>query len=87
MDPYDGASTGRGAPVGYDPNNANDVSIRRNLGYALSYARRMNLAAITPRGDLNSTGYALANPAASGAEYLSRMAERSPWTCGGRTAP
>ena len=37
---------------------------------ALSYARRMNLAAMTPRGDLSSTGYALANPAASGAEYL-----------------
>ena len=68
--PYDGASTGRGAPVGYDPNNANDVGIRRNLGYALSYARRMNLAAMVPHGELSSLGYALASPVASGAEYL-----------------
>ena len=70
MDPYDGAWTGRGAPVGYDPNNANDVGIRRNLGYALSYARRMNLAAMVPHGELSSLGYALASPVASGAEYL-----------------
>ena len=35
----------------------------------LSYARRMNLAAMTLRVTW-STGYALANPAASGAEYL-----------------
>ncbi len=70
MDPYDGASTGRGAPLGYDPNNANDVSIRKNMGYALNYANRMNLVKMTPRGDLCSTGYCLANPVASGAEYL-----------------
>jgi len=41
--------------------------IRKNLGYTLSYARRMNLAAMTPRNDLASTRYCLANP---GAEYL-----------------
>jgi hypothetical protein len=44
--------------------------IRDNLGYILSYANRMNLAAMTPRPDLCSTGYCLANPAANGAEYL-----------------
>jgi hypothetical protein len=41
--------------------------IRRNMGYTLFYANRMNLAAMTPRGDLASTGYCLANP---GVEYL-----------------
>ena len=41
--------------------------IRRNLGYTRSYATRMNLASVTPRGDLSSTGYCLANP---GTEYL-----------------
>jgi hypothetical protein len=40
---------------------------RYALGDTLRYARRMNLAAMAPRGDLSSTGYALANP---GAEYL-----------------
>jgi len=41
--------------------------IRRDMGYALSYSRRMRLAAAVPRGDLASTKYCLANP---GAEYL-----------------
>jgi len=70
MDPYDGGATGRGAPFGYDPNNTNDVNIRQNLGYALTYANRMNLAAMTPRGDLCSTNYCLANPTRDSAEYL-----------------
>ncbi|MBE7554344.1 MAG: hypothetical protein HS126_25100 [Anaerolineales bacterium] len=56
---------------GQNPNNdPTVVSVRRNMGYTLNYANRMNLAAMTPRGDLCSTGYCLANPAASGAEYL-----------------
>ncbi|MBI3857663.1 MAG: hypothetical protein HY293_18430, partial [Planctomycetes bacterium] len=42
-------------------------SARWAMGQARSYADRMNLAAMTPRGDLTSTGYALANP---GVEYL-----------------
>jgi hypothetical protein len=33
--------------------------IRRNMGYTLKYAKRMNLAAMVPRGDLVSTGYCL----------------------------
>jgi hypothetical protein len=41
--------------------------LRRNLGYTVKYARRMQLAAMVPRGDLTSTGYALADP---GDEYL-----------------
>jgi hypothetical protein len=37
------------------------------MGQSLTYANKMNLAAMTPHGDLSSTGYALANP---GSEYL-----------------
>ena len=70
MDPYTAGTTARGSITGYDPNNNNDVSIRKNLGYALSYANRMNLAAMTPHPELASTGFCLANPSSQGAEYL-----------------
>jgi hypothetical protein len=40
---------------------------RYALGDTLRFARRMDLVATEPRGDLSSTGYALANP---GTEYL-----------------
>ncbi len=40
---------------------------RYALGDTLRFARRVDLAAMTPSGDLSSTGYALANP---GDEYL-----------------
>jgi hypothetical protein len=46
------------------------ISLRENLGYILTYANRINLLVMTPHGELASSGYALANPAASGAEYL-----------------
>jgi hypothetical protein len=70
MDPYNGVDEGRGSFPNYDPNNPNDVSIRENLGYIRAYSERMNLEEMTPRGDLASSGYALANPVADGAEYL-----------------
>jgi hypothetical protein len=41
--------------------------IRWAMGDARRYADKMNLAAMTPQGNLSSTGYTLANP---GAEYL-----------------
>jgi hypothetical protein len=41
--------------------------IRAAMGYSRIYADKMNLVAMTPQGDLSSTGYALANP---GVEYL-----------------
>lgn len=41
--------------------------IRDTMGYTKTYADKMNLAAMMPRGDLASTNYALANP---GLEYL-----------------
>lgn len=42
-------------------------SIRGNMGYTLTYANKINLAAMVPRNDLASTKYCLANP---GSEYL-----------------
>jgi hypothetical protein len=73
MDQYDDSYKLDGG--GYDMNNPNDVSLRRNLGYTLTYANRMNLVAMTPRPDLCSTSYCLANPASSGAEYLVYLPE------------
>lgn len=45
-------------------------SFRDNLGYILKYSRRLNLANVTPRGSLSSTGYCLAQTPLVGAEYL-----------------
>jgi hypothetical protein len=69
MDGYDGAGNGVG---GKDFNFSDPtwVSLRRNLGYTRIYANRMNLAAMRPLPDLASSGYCLANPSSSGAEYL-----------------
>ena len=63
MDGYDG-SAGVGDPA-YNPNDPKWEQIRKNMGYARSYALRMDLAHDTPRGDLVSSGYALA-----GTDYL-----------------
>ncbi|MGD8238698.1 MAG: DUF6298 domain-containing protein [Armatimonadota bacterium] len=41
--------------------------VRRALGHTRAYAERMHLLAMTPRGDLASSGYCLASP---GREYL-----------------
>jgi hypothetical protein len=46
--------------------------VRRNLGYTRRYADRMNLTEMTPREDLSSTKYCLANP---GKEYLIYLPE------------
>jgi hypothetical protein len=63
MDPYPEGNPG----LGFGPANQ---SLRDNLGYTLTFAERMDLAKMRPRGDLASTGYCLANPAAQEAEYL-----------------
>ena len=68
MDPYNCSPVW--PPDNCDSDDPEWVSLRRNMGYARSYADRMNLAAMTPRGDLCSTDYCLANPVAGGAEYL-----------------
>jgi len=60
MDPYNGVVLGKRLDPKWDP-------IRRSLGYARTYAEKMNLAATRPRNDLASTRCCLANP---GKEYL-----------------
>jgi hypothetical protein len=44
--------------------------MRDNLGYTLTYANKMDLAKMTPQGNLTSTGFCLAQTPSSGAEYL-----------------
>jgi len=73
MDQYDDSYKLDGG--GYDINNINDVSLRRNLGYTLAFANRINLTAMTPQNQLASTGYCLAHPAGDGAEYLVYLPE------------
>jgi hypothetical protein len=68
MDPYD--CKGDPSPPSCDPNDPEWVNLRQNLGYANTYAERINLAAMTPHGELASSHYCLAKPASSGAEYL-----------------
>jgi hypothetical protein len=71
MDDYDGAVTLSDPSIPPDPLHYQRwISIRKNLGYALTYANSMNLAAMTPRTDLASTGYCLANAVEMNAEYL-----------------
>ena len=69
MDGYDGAGYGVGGE-GFNFSDPTWVKLRANLGYTRAYAQRMNLAAMTPRGDLCSTGYCLANAAGPGAEFI-----------------
>jgi hypothetical protein len=69
MDGYDGAAIGLGA-VSYDKNNPIWEAIRKNMGYARSYADRMDLASAVPHGDVvdsETIGYCLAK---LGSEYL-----------------
>jgi len=44
--------------------------VRDTMGYIRDYAERMNLAAMTPQGNLSSTGHALASTSPSYAELL-----------------
>lgn len=57
------ADPSAGAPMSFEAFEA----ARYAMGDTLRYARKMNLLGMEPRGDLSSTGYALADP---GAEYL-----------------
>jgi hypothetical protein len=59
MDTYDAKVLGQVRPE--------DEAPRRAMGQALEYSRRMNLARATPRNDLSSTQYCLAEP---GVAYL-----------------
>lgn len=61
MDCWDGSILSKG----FDLETAKGV--RRSMGHVLRWSRRVNLAAMTPRSDLASSRYCLANP---GVEYL-----------------
>jgi len=54
-------------PYGDPGNPPADEGARQAMGQTLTYARKMDLIHMTPRGDLTSTGYALAK---LGSEYL-----------------
>ena len=55
-------------------------NFRNNLGYVLRYSRKLNLARVTPRGALCSTGHCLAQTPAAGAEYLAYAPSGGPFT-------
>ena len=61
MDPYDSSW------IQNHPSNHELELIRRNMGYTLTYAKKIDLASMVPRDDLGSTQYCLSNP---GKEYL-----------------
>jgi hypothetical protein len=46
------------------------TNVRDTMGFIRAYADRMNLATMTPQGNLASTGHALANTSPGGAEFL-----------------
>jgi hypothetical protein len=54
--------------------------VRDTLGFIRSYAERMNLAAMTAQRTLSSTGHALANTNATGAEFLIYSPDGSSFT-------
>jgi hypothetical protein len=67
MDQYDGSY---GWDPGFDSSNPTVVNTRKNMGWTLRFANRMNLTAMTPRGELSATGYCLANTSPGAGEYL-----------------
>lgn len=69
MDRYDGGLPLANWPA-YDLYEPRYVDVRRNLGFALRLAERIDLASMQPRGELASTGYALAHAAARNGEYV-----------------
>ena len=61
MDPYDGRVLSRRTDRQWPE------SVRKAQGHALAWSRRVDLATLTPHGELASSQYCLANP---GVEYL-----------------
>src|SRR5712692_7189932 len=77
MDPYEIYWTSNNRNLCASPTNgvcsgpdAKYNNFRDNLGYTLTYANKMDLAKMTPQGNLASTGFCLAQTPSSGAEYL-----------------
>jgi len=67
MDPYDNSWTFPPRPPSEEPRWE---SLRRNMGYVLTYANRMDLSVMTPRGDLASPGFCLAGFEGSRGTFL-----------------
>jgi Family of unknown function (DUF6298) len=67
MDLYDGSFT---LDPPFDHTDRRWADIRRNLGYTLTFAQRVELRSMRPRGELASTGFCLAHAAATDAEYV-----------------
>ncbi len=65
MDPYDGSVLGEGGTPAW-------AAVLSSMGVASQLAQRMDLAAMTPRNDLSSTQYCLADP---GREYVVYLPE------------
>lgn len=63
MDPYDNRVLGKAKPESWDP-------VRASLGHTRRLAERFDLAALTPRADLASSRYCLANPGRQYVVYL-----------------
>lgn len=63
MDPYDGTVIGNRFDSKWAP-------VRKGLGHTRRFAERMNLAEMTPRNKLASSGYCLARASADNGEYL-----------------
>jgi hypothetical protein len=70
MDPYEN-------PPVWEKLLPNIEEVRRNLGYARTYAERVNLTAMAPDLNVSSTGYCLANP---GSEYVVYQPDASDFT-------
>jgi hypothetical protein len=68
MDPYRQVVLQEGSDPKWDP-------VRRAMGASRRLAARVNLAAMTPRGDLASSGYCLANPVKEYLVYLPKGGE------------
>jgi hypothetical protein len=84
MDPYLVVWPGRNSPEGTtaDPRigikpDSFYAAIRDAMGSTLTYAKRMNLVAMTPQSTLSSTRYCLADP---GSEYLVYQPSAGPFT-------
>ncbi len=63
MDPYDNRVLGKSAPDSWNP-------VRESMGHTRRLAERLDLASLTPREDLASTGHCLADPGRQYVVYL-----------------
>ncbi len=68
MDPLDNRVLGRGSPDRWD-------ELRQSLGHTRRLAERVELAAMTPREDLATTSYCLAEPGVAYIVYLPQGGE------------